>query len=786
MTTSATVSQYVLKVHSRCDLKCDHCYVYEHADQSWRAKPRAITLETADLAGRRIAEHAAAHSLPRVWVVLHGGEPLLLGRDAMREVLATLTAHITPVTVLDLRIHTNGIRLDEQWCELFADYQVKVGVSLDGDKVANDRHRRHADGRSSHAQVLRSIALLRQPRYQHLYAGILCTIDISNDPKVVYQALLEQQPPRLDLLFPHATWDNPPTGPAGLPHPYADWLLTLYRCWISDGRPIPIRLFDSVLSAARGGPSFTEAIGLDPVDLLVIDTDGAWEQADSLKTAFDGAPETGMGVRSHSVDEAAQHPGLAARRVGLAGLSATCRTCSLARVCGGGMYAHRYQTGTGFNNPSVYCSDLKELIERITHRREVTVTVSEPTGSSRVHRAVHQLPSGAFEAFAAGPGTTAAMTCLAELRLSQSRALLAAVAAIRPAGKDPMLAAAAAEGWSVLCALDASHPSAVAEVFASPYVRVWALRCLYPPPGGNPELDRAHLAGFAAAAAMRAGVAAELPVPVRAGLVHIPSLGALDVGTLTDSTVRIVVDVHHQRFAADTEFAWQAVRQVTGPALQFAVEELDPFRDCHEWPATGRLTPPEWREWQHALNAAGSHLARVIPAYAQVMAVGLRAVVPLRSGRAEMRSATSRHAFGALALSLPSGPDVGNMVAEMLVHEFQHAKLFVLSDLYDLVDTTSLHRIRVPWRDDSRPPEGVLHGIYAHLALSQLSRARGPEGRSAWLKYRSWVRGACDALLETGALTLDGERFIAGMLMAVDHDDVSERPAKCGKASDGS
>ena len=36
------VSQYVLKVCGRCDLACDHCYVYEHVDQSWRRKPKVM------------------------------------------------------------------------------------------------------------------------------------------------------------------------------------------------------------------------------------------------------------------------------------------------------------------------------------------------------------------------------------------------------------------------------------------------------------------------------------------------------------------------------------------------------------------------------------------------------------------------------------------------------------------------------------------------------------------------------------------------------------------------
>jgi uncharacterized protein len=28
--------EFIVKVHSRCDLSCDYCYMYEMADQSWR------------------------------------------------------------------------------------------------------------------------------------------------------------------------------------------------------------------------------------------------------------------------------------------------------------------------------------------------------------------------------------------------------------------------------------------------------------------------------------------------------------------------------------------------------------------------------------------------------------------------------------------------------------------------------------------------------------------------------------------------------------------------------
>jgi uncharacterized protein len=107
----------------------------------------------------------------------------------------------------------------------------------------------------------------------------------------------------------------------------------------------------------------------------------------------------------------------------------------------------------------------------------------------------------------------------------------------------------------------------------------------------------------------------------------------------------------------------------------------------------------------------------------------------------------------------------------MLVHEFQHTKLFGLSDLIELIDKSDTQRLMVPWRQDPRPVEGVLHGTYAHLALAQLSRSRGGEGRADWLRYRKWVCDACGALFETKALTLEGERFVAGMVAAVRDDN---------------
>jgi len=119
-------------------------------------------------------------------------------------------------------------------------------------------------------------------------------------------------------------------------------------CWPSSGGggPVPVRLFDSVISTRLDGASGTEAAVLEASDLVVVETDGTYEQADSLKTAFDGAPVIGMDAVNHDLDAVARHPGIGARQQSLAGLCAICQACLVVTTCGGSLYAHRYRTGS--------------------------------------------------------------------------------------------------------------------------------------------------------------------------------------------------------------------------------------------------------------------------------------------------------------------------------------------------------------------------------------------------------------------------------------------------------
>lgn len=363
----APFRQFILKTHGRCNLACDHCYVYTKIDQRWRSRARVMSAETVDQVASRIAAHAGAHRLPFVDVVLHGGEPLLAGPARLEHCVRAIRAAVGPGTEVRFGTQTNGLLLSRSFLSLLSSLGVRVGVSLDGDQEAHDRHRRGPDGGGSFRAA--AIALRRLRDYPEIYGGLLCTIDLENDPVRTYEALLSFAPPAVDFLLPNANWVNPPPGrvPGAPGTPYADWLIAVFERWYSAAeQETVVRLFTEIIKVLFGGRSDLEGIGTTPSSMIVVETDGSIERSDMLNAAFDGAATTGLHVAHDDFDAVARQPAVIDARRG--SCPTACRDCALRRVCGGGAYAHRYRESTGFDGPSVYCPDLFRLISHIRDR----------------------------------------------------------------------------------------------------------------------------------------------------------------------------------------------------------------------------------------------------------------------------------------------------------------------------------------------------------------------------------------------------------------------------------
>ena len=170
---------------------------YEYAFDKARSEPMSESVMKR--AAHQIGVHAAAHGLKHVRVVKHGGEPLLRGAGELaafsEEVPDTIRAQ-SPSTDVHLGIQTNGLHLAPARAEDEPDAQAmltilksngyQVGLSLDGDQEAQDRHRRGPRGNSTYDRVVEAARRLRE---KEIDWGILCVIDTNNDPITTVESL---------------------------------------------------------------------------------------------------------------------------------------------------------------------------------------------------------------------------------------------------------------------------------------------------------------------------------------------------------------------------------------------------------------------------------------------------------------------------------------------------------------------------------------------------------------------------------------------------------------------
>jgi uncharacterized protein len=374
---------YVVKVVSRCNLNCDYCYMYNLQDRTYRDQPPSMTPVVTKALIRRIRDHARRHGLTKVHMILHGGEPLLFRQDRLAQWVSSVRAGLRPEVEVAFSMQSNGVLLDDSWIDLLADLEVRIGISVDGPREAHDLHRVDRHGVGSFDHVLAAIRLLqRHPRGRLIFSTVMAVVNVDLDPDELFDFWQFLDVPGFDLSLPHANFlHRPPRGRWS----YGDWMVRFFdRWWEQNRADRHVRYFENMLRMYAGFPISTDNIGGKPVDVVVIETDGSIEPTDAFKSCFNGATKLGLNVLTHELDDVATSPMVAVFQHGADALCSRCQACHLRDVCGGGYMPHRYHPFNGFDNPSVYCADLMQLLDHIAARIHVALAEAGIDGTRGV------------------------------------------------------------------------------------------------------------------------------------------------------------------------------------------------------------------------------------------------------------------------------------------------------------------------------------------------------------------------------------------------------------------
>ena len=358
------ISSLVIKTIRACNLRCDYCYYINSDTQSYGLRIERSTVERLYEA---YAEYADG-KLDEALFIWHGGEPLLLGKRYFRTLLELQKEHFREVRIVN-GVQTNGVLVDDEWIDLFSEFGVGVGVSLDGLRDTHDRHRLTVKGAGTYDAVLNAIKLLRSRKIE---VGVLAVANEELQAEEFIRLMRDLQVSACDLLLPmtnHAL--NRRSTHAVDMSAIGAMLRKAFDAWTTDDNPSPrIRLFEGLIQ---------NALGLDPVfanvggnaekisSVAVVETDGGL----CMDTEFGEIDRYGLGKEYHlglnvnaGASFAEAHKLLRKRvlDLGLGEIPSECLNCPSVSACRGSHPGTRFDDSDGsFRHRSAYCDAMLGL-----------------------------------------------------------------------------------------------------------------------------------------------------------------------------------------------------------------------------------------------------------------------------------------------------------------------------------------------------------------------------------------------------------------------------------------
>lgn len=307
------------------------------------------------------------YEIETVQVDFHGGEPLMMGKARFDRACRELMSGDYNGARLNLACQTNAILIDNEWVNIFSKYNVSVGISIDGPKHINDRHRLDRKGRSTYEGTVRGLKMLQEAwREGRLNdePGILCVANPSVKGAEIYRHFVDVlKCKKFDFLIPDESHDTC-TDPEGL----SDFYCSALDEFFGDAdKDVYVRYFhthmQSMLSSEFNPVMGVSKAGSDAF-AFTVSSDGDLYVDDTLRTTND-AIFTPIGNVRHLMLSETLSSWQVNKYVAINNqLPSVCVDCVWQKVCGGGRHIQRYSSGDDFNRESVYCPSIRKIMSR--------------------------------------------------------------------------------------------------------------------------------------------------------------------------------------------------------------------------------------------------------------------------------------------------------------------------------------------------------------------------------------------------------------------------------------
>jgi len=340
-----------------CNLDCEYCFYLDRAADPYSALPgRRMTLETLE----RLVDTYLFYSYPSSVFAFQGGEPTLAGLEFFTKLIELQQRYGRGGQSVANALQTNGVLIDQNWCDLFRQYNWLLGVSLDGPEEIHDLYRFNKDHHGTWKRVMQSVELLETNKVEF---NILCVLNAANvdKPKELYRFYRKLGVDNVQFI-PLAEFDA-----AGRPLPftitpeqYGRFLCEVFELWWPERRKMRIRFFDNLAEALAGQKPGSCTLHETCDSYVVVEYNGDVYPCDFFV-------ESSWKLGNITVDSW----GEIARRTKRYNFAAKktlahpeCQVCEYQSVCHGGCPKSRHGPNGRFDDLDYFCAAYKMIFGR--------------------------------------------------------------------------------------------------------------------------------------------------------------------------------------------------------------------------------------------------------------------------------------------------------------------------------------------------------------------------------------------------------------------------------------
>lgn len=240
----------ILKGTNGCNLNCSYCSLGEKKIPENVHPDKLIAILDYVC---RVVQFRKENMLN---VILHGGEPTLVPAATYRKAFQYIEKHYPEISV-SVSMQTNAFYFSTEMLQFIKNYNIDIGVSIDGSKEIHDCERKGQNGKGTFDVVVDNINLLRKNQIKVSCLMVLTSVGLNKDFEFIRFYAERGLHLKINPLLNYGeVYKNPELSiEAG---DYARYMIGLYEYIVKNNIDVDVSPIDKYVKSAVSKTAITE------------------------------------------------------------------------------------------------------------------------------------------------------------------------------------------------------------------------------------------------------------------------------------------------------------------------------------------------------------------------------------------------------------------------------------------------------------------------------------------------------------------------------------------------